>query len=445
MQNFQGRSRHHPLARCLPAIVLFVLLLLAGVPTQAAAVALSKQDQQCLACHSMPGLSKTLANGKTLSLHIDAAHFADSVHAALGCSGCHSNINLASHPPADNTIVSRKAFSAAMSQQICATCHTQEAGAWQHSVHAALLRAGDTHAPVCTSCHNPHLMRTGEASSMATVPCKNCHAQIFAAYATSVHGILRSGGSTAAPLCFNCHGAHDIAVPSAGVGRRDVCLGCHKEAVDSHRSWLPNVDLHFAVVTCPVCHTPNAQRVVDLTLFNSATQQEVSRPQGIPDLEAFTLPPTAQRPGLDPAMLMTLLTALNHEDGAGKTAVRGRLEVATGIEDHQISFAAKAISDCSICHRKGSTAFQSVRISVAGQGGIPISYNARSAVLSSVLTFPVVSGFYAIGGSRIGFLDIAFVLALVVGIGWSVVHCTARWVFRRFLLPPHEQQTKGQE
>lgn len=443
MQTFQRRSQPQAFVQYLATIIVILLAGLAGTHTPAAAAALSQHDQQCMTCHGLPGLTKTLSNGETLPLHIDASHFADSVHAPLGCSGCHANVNLASHPPANNPIASRKAFSAAMSQQVCATCHTKEAAQWGQSVHAALVRQGDARAPVCTNCHAPHTMVKGEAASIATVPCKACHATIFAAYATSVHGILRNQGSTAAPLCFNCHGAHDIAVASAGVGRRDVCLSCHQEAFDSHRNWLPNVDLHFAVVSCPVCHTPKAHRVVDLILYNSQTQKEISQPQGVPEFESFTLPPTAQRPGLDPATLMTLLTALDGEDIKGKTAIRGRLEVATGIEDHEISFAAKAISDCATCHRKGSAAFQSVKVSVAGPAGIPISYNASSTVLTSALTLPAVGGFYAIGGTRIGLLDIAFALALVVGVGWSVVHCIARWVFRRLLLSMQEQQRKG--
>jgi ribosomal protein L37AE/L43A len=258
-----------------------------------------------------------------------------------------------------------------------------------------------------------------------------------------VHGVLRNGGLAAAPLCFNCHGAHDVAVASAGVGRRDVCLGCHTEAAASHETWLPNVELHFGVVSCPVCHTPNAQRMVNLILYNSVTQKEISGPAGIPEFQTPAGSTTATPQGLDPTTLMTLLTTLNNQDVAGKTGIRGRLEVRTGVEDHELTFAAKAISNCDTCHRKGAAAFQSVAISVAGPAGIPIHYDANKDVLSSALSLNSMGGFYAIGGSRITFLDVLFVLALFVGIGWSVVHMIARWAIRRYLPPPPHGQHKG--
>ncbi len=131
-------------------------------------------------------------------------------------------------------------------------------------------------------------------------------------------------------------------------------------------------------------------------------------------------------------MLMTLLGALDRQGVDGKTSIRGRLEVRTGIEDHQLTFAANAIGSCDTCHRQGAAAFQSVEVSVAGPAGIPIHYDARKDVLSSVFTIDAVGGFYAIGGSRITFLDLLFVLALVGAIGWSLVHLAARWAFRRF-------------
>lgn len=418
-----------------------VAMALIGMIAPALAAAPSASDQQCLACHGTPGIQKTLDDGETLSLYVDGDHFGPSVHSALGCTGCHADVNLDSHPPATNPIAGKSAFSTAM-VQICRTCHTQKSEQWDKSVHANLLREGTLGAPICTSCHSPHTMIKGAAGSMETVPCKSCHAVIFTAYAASVHGVLRNGGSAEAPLCFDCHGAHDVQVPSAGVGRKDVCLGCHTEALGSHRTWLPDVDLHFSVVSCPVCHTPQAKRVVNLILFNSATQKEVPEPVGIPQFESLTGTATAAKPGLDPTTLMTLLTTLNSQGVEGKTSVRGRLEVQTGVEDHQLTFASKAISDCSICHQQGAAAFQSVEVSVAGPAGIPIRYDANKDVLSSVLSLNSVRGFYAIGGTRVTVLDVLFVLALLGGIGWSAFHMTARWVFRRYLNQTSDEQRK---
>jgi hypothetical protein len=413
------------------AVAVAVLLALACMTAPARAAVPSANDQQCLGCHETSGLDKSMASGGTLSLHISGDSFAQSVHGAIGCSGCHAGINLASHPPQVNPIASQRVFSVAM-VEVCRTCHNDKFEQWGNSVHATLVRQGNPDAPICTSCHSPHAMLKGAAASFATVPCKTCHSAIFTAYAASVHGVMRGHGMPAAPLCFDCHGAHDVAVPSAGVGRRDVCLGCHTEALASHLTWLPNAQLHFDVVSCPVCHTPRAQRMVNLILYNSATQKETSGPAGIPEFENPAGSPSARKAGLDPTTLMTLLAALNRQGVAGKTSIRGRLDVRTGVEDHELTLAANAIGTCDTCHRQGAAAFQSVEVSVAGPAGMPVHYDASKDVLSSVFSIDSVGGFYAIGGSRITFLDLLFVFALVSAVGWSAVHFAARWGFRHF-------------
>ncbi len=415
------------------------VLAFAGMTAPASAAGPPTADQQCLACHGMPGLEKPLTGGGTLSLHIPGDTFAQSVHSLIGCTGCHADVNLASHPAAVEPIASKRNFSLAM-VQICRTCHTVEFEQWGQSIHAALVREGDPTAPICTSCHLPHAVTRGASESLDAVPCRMCHAAVFNAYAVSVHGVLRRGGLAEAPLCFNCHGAHDVSVASAGVGRRDVCLGCHTEAAASHRAWLPNVDLHFGVVECPVCHVPQAPRTVDLILYDSTTQKEVSGPVGMPKFEGLTGSTTATQPGLDPTTLLLLLKVTNRPGIEGKTSVRGRLELTQGVDNHALTFAFKAIRECNTCHREGSAAFQSVTVSVAGPTGIPIRYGVNKDVLNSAFSVDAIGGFYAIGGTRVTLLDMLLALALVGGVAWPLAHLTMRWVFKRYLnRTPHEQ------
>ncbi len=217
-----GGMGHGPFATAaIGAAVAAVVLALAGMTASASAAALSEGDQQCLACHGAPGMEKQLASGESLSLHIPGDAFAQSVHSALGCTGCHTDIDPASHPPAEHTISSKHDFSIAM-VKVCGTCHSDQFGEWDKSVHAALVRSGNPDAPLCTGCHSPHAVMKGAAEAMDTVPCKTCHGAIFTAYAASVHGVARRKGVTQAPLCFGCHGAHDVNVPSAVNGLKDV-------------------------------------------------------------------------------------------------------------------------------------------------------------------------------------------------------------------------------
>ena len=236
-----------------------------------------------------------------------------------------------------------------------------------------------------------------------------------------------------APLCFNCHGAHDIAVPTAGEGVKPACLNCHTNALDQHRTWLPNAALHFDVVACVACHSPKAKRMVDLVLYNSATQKQIPEPVGVPEFDGANGAPGAQQTGLDPRTLVTLLATLNRPGMQGKTTLKGRLTVQSGVEAHELAPAAEAISDCKTCHEAGAAAFQTVTVSVAGAGGIPLNVDANGNVLNSALSLQSVGGFYAIGGTRIGVLDILFLLALFIGLAVPVAHLMLKYALRIYL------------
>lgn len=418
-------------------------LIALGLAVSAVAQTPSPADQQCLGCHGMPGLQKTLADGETLPLQIAGDDFSKSVHAPLGCATCHSDVQPGiNHPQVANTITSHRAFSVAETE-VCRTCHTQQFEQWGRSVHAALVHAGNPVAPICTSCHNPHAVVKGAAATLDAVPCKTCHADIFAAYADSMHGKLRGGGITVAPLCFDCHGAHGVSVASAGEGVKPACLRCHTNALDQHRTWLPNAELHFDVVSCPACHAPKAQRKVDLVLYNTATQSRIPEPIGVPAFEGAGGSPGAQQIGLDPRALVTLLATLNRPGSEGKTTLKGRLTVQTGAEAHQLAPAAEAISDCKTCHSAGASAFRTVTVSVAGTGGVPIDVDANGNVLNSALSIQSVGGFYAIGGTRIGFLDILFLFALFGGIAFPIGHLMLKYALRIYLAWQNQGRKQG--
>jgi hypothetical protein len=313
----------------------------------------------------------------------------------------------------------------------------QQAEQWTHSVHAALARDNNAIAPICTGCHNPHAVVKGTAATIDAVPCKTCHADIFAAYAGSMHGQLRGAGVIAAPLCFDRHGAHGVNVASAGEGVKPRCLACHTDALNQHRTWLPNADLHLDVVSCPACHAPTAQRKVDLVLYNGATQSRIPEPVGVPAFQ------DGSSGGLDPRALLTLLGALNHPGTQGKTTLKGRLTVLNGPQAHELAPAAQAISDCKTCHQAGAAAFKTVTVSVAGAGGVPIDVDANGNVLNSALSLQSVGGFYAIGGTRIGVLDILFLLAILGGIAVPIGHLMMKYAVRIYVA--RQRQARKQE
>ena len=407
-------------------------LFLGQSNARAAGSALSKADQQCLGCHSTKGLEKKLANGETLSLYVEGSAFAESVHNMIGCAVCHADITLENHPPLKTKIASIRENSLALTK-VCRSCHADIFKRYEGSIHAALLREGNPSAPVCTDCHSPHAIRAKAArESIADVPCRNCHGSIFDAYAASVHGKARGAGNAGAPVCADCHRAHDVSAATTGEQLKNACLRCHQGALVAHQTWLPNAGQHFETVSCPACHAPGAKRKVDLRLYDSVAQQRVAEKEGVPQFESRARAADAKGAGLDAMALQSLLRGFNREGIDNKTTLRGRLEVSTGVEAHQLADKTQAIQDCAKCHRQGADPFQSVTVSIVGPDGRPLRYGAQQEVLNSMISVDSVGGFYAIGGTRIKLLDILLALALLIGIGVPVGHLTLTWLFRRY-------------
>jgi hypothetical protein len=430
-----GHGARRKIARAPPrlgfavaAVAVALALAPAAAPPAFADEAPSAADQQCLGCHGAAGMEKKLADGDTLQLHVPGDMFAKSVHGAIGCTGCHSDVDLAAHPPAEKEIASRRSFSLAMTQ-VCRGCHADKFDQWETSIHAALVRAGDSAAPVCTDCHNPHAVIKDAATQIDQVPCQKCHSAIYTAYSGSMHAAYRrSSDKGYAPICSDCHSAHDVKPTSLGQGPEAACFGCHDGVLEAHQKWLPNAALHFEVVTCAACHAPYAQRKVDLMLIDSRAVPRGTEQIGVPLFDASA---HSDGKGIDAATLWNLLQTLNRAGIDGKTVLRGRLDVGTALQAHQLADKSKALSDCQVCHRKGSAAFQSVTISLVGPDGRRVDYGANADVLNSALSLQSVSGFYAIGGTRIVFLDVLLILAILGGVGIIIGHLTLGWLFKR--------------
>src|SRR5271166_1675562 len=137
--------------------------LAAAIPPAFAADAAQSASDQCLGCHGSAGMEKKLEDGHTLQLQVPADMFAKSVHSAIGCAGCHSDVDLAAHPPTDKAIANARGFSITMTQ-VCRNCHVDKFDQWQTSIHAALILANNPSAPLCTDCHNPHAVIKGAAA-----------------------------------------------------------------------------------------------------------------------------------------------------------------------------------------------------------------------------------------------------------------------------------------
>lgn len=419
-----------------PRTAMLALLAAAGMSLAFAAsgqepAALSEQDTKCLGCHSMPALSKALEDGGKLSLHVVKDDYAASAHRMFGCTSCHANVDPATHP-AMQGIASAQAYSIERSQ-VCGNCHAAALEQYQDSVHASLVTEGDPAAPVCSSCHDPHAVRPAAAGQAdSAMPCASCHQEIFDAYEGSVHGKARIGASQPhAPICMDCHQAHNVSAVAGGDRLKATCLACHDNALAAHDQWLPNSRLHLDVVSCPACHSPMADRAIDLMLYDQGSQELVAEVLNDPQFEARARAIDVAGDGLDPLELWTLIRELNREGGGAKFALRGRMEVPSGPQAHRLAIKLEAVRDCETCHQSGAEPFRNVTVSVAGSDGRRVKYEASEDTLTSGSSVDSVGGFYTAGGTRIGLLDALLALALTAGLGIPLVHLMVRRYFRK--------------
>lgn len=410
-----------------------VLALAASQPAQAAGE-LSKDSAACMKCHEKPDLSKKLGDGKALSLSLSAKAYLEAAHKEQDCTDCHAGLDDKDHgkPGHESTLASRRELTTAM-QDTCTDCHKKKVKQYADGIHAALVKAGNDKAPLCADCHNAHTqpLAKGAAQPIDKTPCASCHETIFKAYSQDVHGLERVAKGKKAPICADCHFAHETKAASLGDALKDNCLTCHKEALAQHKEWLPNAALHFEAISCPVCHAPGVARRVNLRLYDAAGKAQLREKAGVPQFAARVKSGDVANVGLDERALYSLLEQFSKDRSVpGGAILRGRLEVKEGPDAHRLAEKGKAVSDCDSCHAKGAEAFQSVVISIAGPDGRPLRHGVQSDVLSSLTALQSVRGFYAIGSTRIQLLDWLLAAAVAGSLGIVIGHLGMRWLTR---------------
>ena len=193
-------------------------------------------DSDCLDCHGDNTLTETNAAGKVISLFVDQAHLAASVHHTNSCISCHTDAT-GRHPDDNITL-----------QPVnCAICHPRQTHLYNASVHGLAFRAGHQNAATCQDCHDSHDILSGNSPSSpmywATQPqtCGRCHPREAADWAASVHGRAVAAGNRDAPVCTDCHSEHKIeSLKSSLQISEEVCGRCHASERLNTKYNLPN-------------------------------------------------------------------------------------------------------------------------------------------------------------------------------------------------------------
>jgi predicted CXXCH cytochrome family protein len=213
---------------------IIVLLLSSFLVSPASAEHPAQETEKyCLSCHGDPDLSLTLPSGETLSLYISQDVISHSAHSPLGieCEACHTEISTYPHPQINfqtKRELSRTYY------LTCQKCHPGNYKKTLDSMHANAADSGNLEAPICTDCHGAHdVRRPDEPRALISETCSKCHGDIVEVYKQSVHGsALIKENNPDVPVCTDCHGVHNIQDPRTvefRVQSPELCAGCHAD------------------------------------------------------------------------------------------------------------------------------------------------------------------------------------------------------------------------
>jgi predicted CXXCH cytochrome family protein len=211
----------------------FPILVALALQAPAAPQPKNEDIETCLSCHGDKSMSVSLPSGETRSLFVDKAVFTRSVHGGkLGCTDCHTDVT--DIPHASKPFKTKREFTIAY-YEACKRCHFSNYSKTLDSVHYAAIARGDRTAPVCVDCHGAHdVKRPDEPRSGISQTCAACHTGVSNTYAKSVHGrALTEQKNADVPTCTDCHRSHDIAGPRAPGWRLkspELCANCHTNA-----------------------------------------------------------------------------------------------------------------------------------------------------------------------------------------------------------------------
>ena len=258
-------------------------LWLAGFLAVALMPAVGQEKADCLVCHGDKALEGT-RKGKKISVYVDEKKFDGSIHGALSCVSCHTDLEGKELPHADD-----------LEPVKCGTCHAHEQELHAKSLHGRAIERGDALAPACKDCHGSHDVLTAKDSRSPVSPlqvpylCGRCHREgspvalqrkihqdhILENFSESIHGEgLLKKGLIVAPNCASCHTPHSILPhtdPASSIARANIaktCTKCHAQIEIVHRKvirgelWEKESNM---LPACVDCHQPHKVRKVFYT------------------------------------------------------------------------------------------------------------------------------------------------------------------------------------
>lgn len=194
--------------------------------------------QTCAKCHSNPNLTQEyeIKHPEAASQYMESIHGRALLKMGLivapSCNDCHGVHDIKRPVDRDSPV------NHANIARTCGKCHIGIEQTYEHSIHGKLLAQGDPRAPVCTDCHTAHDIVDPDNKNFKAVSdarCGTCHEDRLKYYGETYHGkAMALGQPNVAPevaACYDCHGYHDVlpaSDPASHLSRTNILATCQK-------------------------------------------------------------------------------------------------------------------------------------------------------------------------------------------------------------------------
>jgi hypothetical protein len=207
----------------------------------------------CGRCHGDPDVIKrgNIAIGNVFTLYRDSIHgkaiSESGLLVAANCIDCHGNHDIRARSDPQSSV------NRAHVPETCGKCHEGIKTQYSRGVHGTLVKEGSPLAPVCADCHTAHQIKRvdGDVWRLEVIrECGTCHEQSMRTYRDTFHGQMTALGFTRVAACADCHASHEIyrvadARSTVSRGRIvDTCRRCHANASASFAKYDPHADPH---------------------------------------------------------------------------------------------------------------------------------------------------------------------------------------------------------
>jgi len=233
----------------LAAFATAALLGCAGTAAAATSPLLdAPSNDACFRCHGSPDVNQTVdVAGQQKSIRVNQAVYEASRHGKLACTSCHLGFK-----PGVHTTAQTEGWLLTAKLTACNDCHADVFDMYRGSFHGDLtFGKSDGKAPVCADCHLAHDINPPDSpafrASIDTL-CARCHADALKTYLDSYHGKAFYLGDAKTAVCTDCHGGHRILAPSNPESSAnqanlvETCSRCHPGANQNFVRFMVHVD-----------------------------------------------------------------------------------------------------------------------------------------------------------------------------------------------------------